>query len=78
MTCHLEKKKKKNRIHSYNNTRFNSLILGTYGPNEGLSFILKMGPLSNNFPCLTQFGQKLDLGRFYIQLFNFESDFLSI
>ena len=30
-----------------------------------------MGPcISNNFPCLTQFGQKLDLGPFYIQVLN--------
>ena len=36
-----------------------------------------MGPcISNNFPCLTQFGQKLDLGTFYIQVLNYYLDIL--
>ena len=52
-------------------TKFHSLILGTSGVNSGLSFILKMGPcISNIFPCLTQFGQILDLGPCFIQVFN--------
>ena len=56
----------------YIHTRFHSFILGTSGENSGLSFILKMGPcISNIFPCLTQFGQKLDLGPCYIQVFNY-------
>ena len=58
----------------YIHTRFHSFILGTSGGNSGLSFILKMGPcISNTFPCLTQFGQKFDLGPCYIQIFNFNS-----
>ena len=51
--------------------KFHSFILGTSGGNSGLFFILKMGPcISNIFPCLTQFGQKLDLGPCFIQVFN--------
>ena len=56
---------------SYIHIIFHLLILGTSGVNSGLSFIHKMGPcISNNFPYLTQFGQKLDLGPFYIQVLN--------
>ena len=51
-------------------TKFHSFILGTSGGIQGLFFILKMGPcISNIFPCLTQFGQKLDLGPCFIQVF---------
>ena len=33
-----------------------------------------MGPcISNIFPCLTQFGQKLDLGPCFIQVFNYSN-----
>ena len=52
-------------------TKVHSFILGTSGGNSGLCFILKVGPcISNIFPCLTQFGQKLDLGPCFIQVFN--------
>ena len=62
----------------YIHTRYHSFILGTSGGNSGLSLILKMGPcISNIFPCLTQFGQKLDLGPCYIQVFNYCILFLS-
>ena len=38
-----------------------------------------MGPyISNNFPYLTQFGKKLDLGCFYIQVFNCVVDKISV
>ena len=30
--------------------------------------------ISNTFPCLTQFAKKLDLGRFYIQVLNYDDD----
>ena len=51
-------------------TRFHSLILGTSGGIEGLSFVLKMGPYKQQFPMFNSIWQKkMDLGCFYIYVF---------
>ena len=57
---------------SYIHTKFHLLILGTSGGIKVYPSYTRWAHvyISNNFPCLTQFGKKLDLGPFYIQVLN--------